>query len=405
MSLHPQHFYRFDGFTIDTEQRVLLRSGSRVQLTPKALDILLALIQRSGEVGDKETLMKEVWPDTFVEDINLAYNIHVLRKVLGAKNGSRDEYIETIPKRGYRFIQSVSETNGHSNDGPDLTEVIPARAVNGRDRVSRGLSSYQKRLGLVTLLMLVVVTMVLIVFGYSNRLKRIETGHAVESAFVSLPAETAEVESRAKKILELLIDERFADLTATFDRNLSRNLTPRQVRQVWHETKRLAGVFKKILDVTSTRDQGLDVVDLRCQFEAARFVLRVMFNAKAEISGIWLLPANSTPPEPSSPGTADGADELKRLTQEVVDKLVSQDFEGITTGFSSSLRSKISAQQIQREWRSIVAQAGPFKRVADILRDYDLVNARLQFKRGFVNMRVEFDAQKNISALFVQLSN
>src|SRR6185503_8828495 len=156
MSLHQQHFYQFDGFTIDTEQRVLLRSGSRVQLTPKALDILLALIQRSGEVVDKETLMREVWPDTFVEDINLAYNIHVLRKVLGAKNGSRDEYIETIPKRGYRFIQSVSETNGHSNDGPDLTEVIPARAVNGRDRVSRGLSSYQKRLGLVTLLMLVV---------------------------------------------------------------------------------------------------------------------------------------------------------------------------------------------------------------------------------------------------------
>src|SRR5258706_6748844 len=109
MSLHPQHFYTFDAFTIDAEQRVLLQSGYRVQLTPKALDILLALVQRSGQVVDKETLMREVWPDTFVEDINLAYNIHVLRKVLGAKSGSRGEYIETIPKRGYRFIQTVSD--------------------------------------------------------------------------------------------------------------------------------------------------------------------------------------------------------------------------------------------------------------------------------------------------------
>src|SRR6185295_17900635 len=144
MSLHQQHFYQFDGFTIDTEQRVLLRSGSRVQLTPKALDILLALIQRSGEVVDKETLMREVWPDTFVEDINLAYNIHVLRKALGATNGSRGEYIETIPKRGYRFVQNVSETPGD----PDVTEETrQGRAVQGKDIIPRALTSFQKRLG------------------------------------------------------------------------------------------------------------------------------------------------------------------------------------------------------------------------------------------------------------------
>ena len=58
MSLHSQHLYRFDGFTIDADQRVLWQSGYRVQLTPKALDILLALVQRSGQVVDKETLMK-----------------------------------------------------------------------------------------------------------------------------------------------------------------------------------------------------------------------------------------------------------------------------------------------------------------------------------------------------------
>jgi hypothetical protein len=203
----------------------------------------------------------------------------------------------------------------------------------------------------------------------------------------------------------MLIDEEFSDLVANFDRNLSKSLTPRQVRQVWNETKRLAGVFKRILDVTSAKDQGFDVVDLRCQFESARFVLRVSFNASREIGGIWLLPANSTPPEPSSPGKTSAVDELRSLTQEVVDKLARQDFEGITKGFDNTLRTKVSAEQIQREWLSIVAKAGPFKRVVDIQRDYDIVIARLQFKRGVVNMRVEFNAQKKISALFVQLSN
>jgi hypothetical protein len=200
----------------------------------------------------------------------------------------------------------------------------------------------------------------------------------------------------------MLIDEKFSDIAGTFDKSLSKNLTPRQMRQVWNETKRNAGPFRRILDVTSTKEQIFEIVDLRCQFEAARMVLRVSFNANAEVNGLWLLPANTTPPGPASPETVSAAEDLKRMTQDVVDKLVRQDFQGVTKEFDSALSSKISPQRMEREWVSVVAQAGSFKRIIDIQRDYDIVNARLQFKRGLVNMRVEFNAQKTISGLYVQ---
>ena len=330
-----------------------------------------------------------------------------MRKALGARNGSRGDYIETIPKRGYRFVQTVNEAHGDRN----VTEEILGRDVKSKHIIPVALSSFQTRLGLLTFLTLTAVTTVLFVFGYSNRLDQTETDLGentalANSALANPAAASVDIQSRAKKIVQMLVDEKFSDISSTFDRNLRRSLTARQMRQVWNETKQRAGAFERIIDVSSTKDQGFDVVDVRCQFDAARMVLRVMFNANAEISGLWLLPANSTPPGPASSETnSSAAEEFKRLTQDVVDKLARQDFEGITKGFDSALRAKISAQQIQKEWRSILAQAGPFKRVVDMQRDYDIVNARLQCKRSFVDLRVEFNAQRAISGLFVRLSS
>lgn len=102
-----KRFYVFGIFSIDVTERVLLSQKGSVSLTPKAFDLLLFLVENSGHVLDKEELMKEVWPDSFVEENNLAQNISTLRKVLAA--GGAD-FIETVPKRGYRFIADVSET-------------------------------------------------------------------------------------------------------------------------------------------------------------------------------------------------------------------------------------------------------------------------------------------------------
>src|SRR2546423_6787259 len=106
MRARVNQLYEFDNFCVDSAERALWRDGKPVQLTPKAFDTLLALISRSGHLVEKDELLKEVWPDTFVEEATLAQNISTLRKVLGhAPTGQ--PYIETIKKHGYRFVSPV----------------------------------------------------------------------------------------------------------------------------------------------------------------------------------------------------------------------------------------------------------------------------------------------------------
>jgi DNA-binding winged helix-turn-helix (wHTH) protein/tetratricopeptide (TPR) repeat protein len=95
-------FYEFGRYRLDLPTRRLLRQGEVVSLSPKAFDILVALIERRDRTVDKAELMQIVWPDSFVEEANLAQTIFVLRKVLGADSNGRP-FIDTIPKHGYRF--------------------------------------------------------------------------------------------------------------------------------------------------------------------------------------------------------------------------------------------------------------------------------------------------------------
>jgi len=99
--------YEFGPFTLDAAEQLLLRDGQPVALKPKIFDLLLVLVQNSGHVVHKNELMSRVWPDTVVEENNLTVSIFVLRKALGeTHNGHR--YIETVPKRGYRFAADVT---------------------------------------------------------------------------------------------------------------------------------------------------------------------------------------------------------------------------------------------------------------------------------------------------------
>ncbi len=100
--------YHFGPYRLDASQRVLLRDGKPVSLTLKAFDTLIALVQKQGQVVEKDDLMKQVWPDACVEDSNLTQNIFTLRKVLG-ETAEGLKYIETVPRRGYRFVAPVDE--------------------------------------------------------------------------------------------------------------------------------------------------------------------------------------------------------------------------------------------------------------------------------------------------------
>ena len=146
MSLQTKHIYEFGPFRLDEAEHLLLRDGEAVPLTPKAFDLLLALVERHGHLLEKDELLKRIWPDTFVEEANLASNISQLRKAMGdGENGHR--YIETAPKRGYRFVASVREIVGEGA-GPDREgqseslkaidgqQLAPANGTTAIDRIT-----------------------------------------------------------------------------------------------------------------------------------------------------------------------------------------------------------------------------------------------------------------------------
>lgn len=96
----------FGPFMFDTVARVVYRDGKPVALTPKQVDTLMVLVREHGQVVERERPMAEVWPGTFVEDGGLTRNVSAIRRVL-----ERDgiQCIETVPKRGYRFVAPVAK--------------------------------------------------------------------------------------------------------------------------------------------------------------------------------------------------------------------------------------------------------------------------------------------------------
>lgn len=115
MGKEPQHLYEFGPFRLETAERTLLRDGHPISLPPKVFDTLLLLVQRSGHVVEKDELMQKLWPDTFVEESNLTQNVFTLRRVLGEAHDEHP-YIETLPKRGYRFVADVQELEDEPAD-------------------------------------------------------------------------------------------------------------------------------------------------------------------------------------------------------------------------------------------------------------------------------------------------
>jgi DNA-binding winged helix-turn-helix (wHTH) protein/TolB-like protein/Flp pilus assembly protein TadD len=223
MAEYSQHFYEFGRFRIMTGDRVLLRDQEIVPLTPKVFDILLALVESSGQVISKDGLMKRVWPDSFVEEGNLTQNISLLRKALGeGQNGH--QYIETVARRGYRFAAPVRESrltgdDSRGNSDPAVTVIesaAPPASGDGHASVTggtnpRNVTSSLKRhrtLALASMLALVAAAAVIVYStGGSNAVNG--TGSVIESIAV-LPfvneASDTDAEYFGDKITESLVN-------------------------------------------------------------------------------------------------------------------------------------------------------------------------------------------------------
>jgi len=108
MLRQARHIYEFGPFLLIPAERQFLRDNEPVSLTPKSFDLLVVLVENSGHLIEKGELMKRIWPDSFVEEANLSVNISALRRALG-EGPDENQYVETVPRRGYRFVASVKE--------------------------------------------------------------------------------------------------------------------------------------------------------------------------------------------------------------------------------------------------------------------------------------------------------
>lgn len=119
MSSPFKHFYEFGPFRLDASERLLSRGEASVHLTPKELETLVALVRGGGRLMSKEELLKEIWPETYVEEATLAQNIFTLRKALAKSDDGARQYIETVPRRGYKFIAKISERHEQASTVAD----------------------------------------------------------------------------------------------------------------------------------------------------------------------------------------------------------------------------------------------------------------------------------------------
>ncbi len=134
MNRDSHYVYEFGPFRLNPPERLLLRGAMVVPLTPKVFDTLVVLVKNSGHVVSKDELMREIWPDTNVEEANLTQNVSILRKMLDGREQQKS-YIETIPKLGYRFIADARKMAVHaSNIEAEQHEASPLTQETANER-------------------------------------------------------------------------------------------------------------------------------------------------------------------------------------------------------------------------------------------------------------------------------
>ncbi len=170
MSPEVKALYEFGNFRCDPQEHQLLCGDTSVSLSPKAFEILLVLLRSQGRLLTKDELMQQVWPDSFVEEANLTVNISALRRALG-ETPAGQQYIETIPKRGYRFVVPVTETQNGPIPGPAVETLLPSPAENAIEaRVAQTPRSRFRKWFVVGLVVIAVLIAAVMILGRHARL-------------------------------------------------------------------------------------------------------------------------------------------------------------------------------------------------------------------------------------------
>jgi Tol biopolymer transport system component/DNA-binding winged helix-turn-helix (wHTH) protein len=154
MSNIKERDYRFGDYQLAATERVLRRNGEIIPLPLKSLEVLLVLVEQHGRVVSKAELMEQVWPDSHVEEANLARHIYTLRKVLGENSkGTEGGYIQTVPGRGYRFVVQV-QTGSHAAEDGGERPIVESHETPAQPRSSLPALNHRALIALVALIAL-----------------------------------------------------------------------------------------------------------------------------------------------------------------------------------------------------------------------------------------------------------
>lgn len=243
MNTAPKIVYAFGPYRLDPDQERLLRDGQPVAVTPKAFEVLLALVRRSREVVSKDELMRMVWPHTVVEEANLSQSIFMLRKALGDTSGMR-HYIVTLPGRGYRFAEPVREITPNDDDAERSRWQPTAAPVLDRAVVSspRGRWKYALVLGVALIALLIGAAILVrtyrpamlatadpvLVADFVNR-----TGDPV---FDETLRQGLAVQLQQSPLLSLISQDRIQQTLRMMDRPADVPLTPALAREICERT-------------------------------------------------------------------------------------------------------------------------------------------------------------------------
>lgn len=144
MSKQSSHFYAFGLFLLDASERRLSRGGQVIQLTPRQFELLWLFVQNGGHILTKHELIETIWPDTFVEEGTLTRSISRLRELLA--QDAENQYIETIPRQGYRFIADVTEVSAEEKSlTPPHVEIEQPEIAARQDSLASILDPYVLR--------------------------------------------------------------------------------------------------------------------------------------------------------------------------------------------------------------------------------------------------------------------
>jgi len=183
MSNKIKHLYEFEKFRLDAETPCLWRKGELVAVPPKALQMLVLLVEKKGEIVTREELLEKVWHDSFVEEANITYTVSLLRKSLNNK-----EFVQTVPKSGYRFTPKIIETSDIFKEFSQSEEIA---AGNQEENIVMPIAEKKKKRRLYLALIAAVSLIFLTGFGYyywrGNDVRNISAGNRNIRSLAVLP--------------------------------------------------------------------------------------------------------------------------------------------------------------------------------------------------------------------------